>query len=153
MTITVKSCVNKDEIDRMVHDAGVYAPTTPPPRRGRDSQECRLAGRTRPKDVAGPGQFVRGAEKKERVEADLKSLKEGDKRHRHRGHQSRRLSAWWNRRPGAWQETLSRPPPLQRASGGDGPDPSAYSGPPRAGAENDEEVVDAEIVDEGGQSA
>jgi molecular chaperone DnaK len=153
MTITGQSALSKDEIDRMVHDAESHAAED---KRRREEAEIRnnadsLVYQTE-KMLKDQASSFSGAEK-DRVESDLKALKEALS-----GTDTEAIKAATEQLAGGVQElgkrlyeaaSSSAHPTDDGSAGGftgDGP-----SGPSASGGANDEEVVDAEIVDEGGQ--
>ena len=152
MTITGQSSLNKDEIDRMVHDAEAHAEDD---RRRKEEAEIRnnadsLVYQTEKmlRDQAGE---VSGSEK-ERVEADLKALKETIA-----GSDIDAIKSATERLAVGVQELGKR---MYEAASASASAPAAPAGPGDGGYTNaatdngasDEEVVDAEIVDEGGQA-
>jgi molecular chaperone DnaK len=149
MTITGQSSLNKDEIDRMVRDAEAHAADD---RRRRDEAEVRnnadsLVYQTEKmlKDQAGS---FSGAEK-EKVETDLKSLKEAIG-----GSDLEAIKSATERLAVGVQELGKKLYESAAATAGPGAGDGAsgtYAGA-GANAANDEEVVDAEIVDEGGNA-
>ena len=149
MTITGQSSLNKDEIDRMVRDAEAHAADD---RRRRDEAEVRnnadsLVYQTEKmlKDQAGS---FSGAEK-EKVEADLKSLKEAIG-----GSDLEAIKSATERLAVGVQELGKKlyESAAAAAAPGAGNGASATYAGAGANAANDEEVVDAEIVDEGGNA-
>jgi molecular chaperone DnaK len=155
MTITGQSSLNKDEIDQMVRDAEAHAADD---RRRKEEAEVRnnadsLVYQTEKmlRDQAGE---VSGSEK-ERVEADLKTLKDAIA-----GSDLDAIKSATERLAVGVQELGKRMYEAASASAAAG-GPSGTAG---AGADggytssandngaNDEEVVDAEIVDDGGQA-
>ncbi len=147
MTITGQSSLGKDEIDRMVRDAEAHAADD---RRRREEAEVRnnadsLVYQTEKMLKDQAGSFT-GAEK-ERVEADLKSLKEAIS-----GSDLEAVKSATERLAVGVQELGKKLYESAAASAGaSGPQGGGYAGA-GAGAANDEEVVDAEIVDEGGNA-
>jgi molecular chaperone DnaK len=156
MTITGQSSLNRDEIDRMVRDAEAHAADD---RRRKEEAEVRnnadsLVYQTEKmlRDQAGE---VSGSEK-ERVEADLKTLKDAIG-----GSDLDAIKSATERLAVGVQELGKRMYEAASASAGT---PGSSGGPAGAGGEggytsaasdngaSDEEVVDAEIVDEGGQA-
>jgi molecular chaperone DnaK len=151
MTITGQSSLAKDEIDRMVHDAEAHAADD---RRRKEEAEIRnnadsLVYQTEKmlRDQAGA---VSGAEK-EKVEADLKALKETLG-----GADLPTIKSATERLAVGVQELGKKMyEAAAAASAGAGTAPGAdgaYSGGASANGSADEEVVDAEIVDEAGQA-
>jgi molecular chaperone DnaK len=145
MTITGQSALNKDEIDRMVKDAEAHAADD---RRRRDEAEVRnnadsLVYQTEKMLRDQAGSFS-GSEK-ERVEADLKALKDAIG-----GSDTEAVKAATERLAVGVQELGKKLYESATASSGTGSPNGNYSG--ATNAPNDEEVVDAEIVDEGGQA-
>jgi molecular chaperone DnaK len=155
MTITGQSSLNKDEIDRMVRDAEAHAADD---RRRKEEAEVRnnadsLVYQTEKmlRDQAGE---VSGSEK-ERVEADLKTLKDAIG-----GSDLDVIKSATERLAVGVQELGKRMYEAASASAGAaGPSGSAGAGADggytSAASDNgasDEEVVDAEIVDDGGQA-
>jgi len=155
MTITGQSSLNRDEIDRMVRDAEAHAADD---RRRKEEAEVRnnadsLVYQTEKmlRDQAGE---VSGSEK-ERVEADLKTLKDAIA-----GSDLDAIKSATERLAVGVQELGKRMYEAASASaaasgptgtdgaGGDG----GYTSAATDNGASDEEVVDAEIVDEGGQA-
>ena len=155
MTITGQSSLNKDEIDQMVRDAEAHAADD---RRRKEEAEVRnnadsLVYQTEKmlRDQAGE---VSGSEK-ERVEADLKTLKDAIG-----GSDLDAIKSATERLAVGVQELGKRMYEAASASaaaagpsgsGGAGADGGYTSAASDNGA-SDEEVVDAEIVDDGGQA-
>ena len=155
MTITGQSSLNKDEIDQMVRDAEAHAADD---RRRKEEAEVRnnadsLVYQTEKmlRDQAGE---VSGSEK-ERVEADLKTLKDAVA-----GSDLDAIKSATERLAVGVQELGKRMYEAASASaaaggpsgaGGAGADGGYTSAASDNGA-SDEEVVDAEIVDDGGQA-
>jgi molecular chaperone DnaK len=155
MTITGQSSLNKDEIDQMVRDAEAHAADD---RRRKEEAEVRnnadsLVYQTEKmlRDQAGE---VSGSEK-ERVEADLKTLKDAVG-----GSDLDAIKSATERLAVGVQELGKRMYEAASASaaaagpsgsGGAGADGGYTSAATDNGA-SDEEVVDAEIVDDGGQA-
>ena len=149
MTITGQSALSKDEIDKMVHDAEAHAADD---RRRKEEAEIRnnadsLVYQTEKllKDQAG--QFS-GAEK-ERVEADLRALKDAIS-----GNDNEAIKSATERLASGVQELGKRlyEAASAGASAGGGPGDGGYTNAASDNGATDDEVVDAEIVDEGGQS-
>ena len=156
MTITGQSSLNRDEIDRMVRDAEAHAADD---RRRKEEAEVRnnadsLVYQTEKmlRDQAGE---VSGSEK-ERVEADLKTLKDAIA-----GSDLDAIKAATERLAVGVQElgkrmyeaaSASAPAPGPNGTGTAGGEGGYTSAATDNGASDDEEVVDAEIVDEGGQA-
>ena len=152
MTITGQSAHNRDEIERMVRDAEAHAEED---RRRREEAEIRnnadsLVYQTEKMLKDQAISFV-GTEK-DRVEADLKSLKDALG-----GTEIEPIRRATDTLAQGVQELGKR---LYEASGvngnanaGDGAASSATGGPTgsASGSVNDDEVVDAEIVDEHGK--
>jgi molecular chaperone DnaK len=154
MTITGQSSLNKDEIDQMVRDAEAHAADD---RRRKEEAEVRnnadsLVYQTEKmlRDQAGE---VSGAEK-ERVEADLKTLKDAIA-----GSDLDAIKSATERLAVGVQELGKRMYEAASAgaaaggpsgTGGAGAD-GGYAGAATDNGASDEEVVDAEIVDDGGQ--
>jgi molecular chaperone DnaK len=142
MTITGQSSLAKDDIERMVKDAEAHAEED---RRRREEAEVRNNGDTlvyqTEKVLREQGDKVTGSEK-EAVESALKELKEalaGDDVDRIRSATEALMTA---------SQTFSaRLYEAASASGGDGAGTGDGSGD-GTGAPSDDEVVDAEIVDE-----
>ena len=155
MTITGQSSLNKDELDQMVRDAEAHAADD---RRRKEEAEVRnnadsLVYQTEKmlRDQAGE---VSGSEK-ERVEADLKTLKDAIG-----GSDLDAIKSATERLAVGVQELGKRMYEAASASaaaagpsgsGGAGADGGYTSAASDNGA-SDEEVVDAEIVDDGGQA-
>ena len=149
MTITGQSSLNKDEIDRMVRDAEAHAADD---RRRREEAEVRnnadsLVYQTE-KMLKDQAASFSGAEK-EKVEADLKSLREAIG-----GSDLEAIKSATERLAVGVQELGKKL--YESAAATAGPDAGNGAGGTYAGAgataANDEEVVDAEIVDEGGNA-
>jgi molecular chaperone DnaK len=153
MTITGQSSLAKDEVDRMVHDAEAHAADD---RRRREEAEIRnnadsLVYQTEKmlRDQAGS---VNGAEK-ETVESDLKTLKSALT-----GTDLDAIKSATERLAAGVQELgkkLYEAAASASASAGAGTAPGpdgAYGGQASSNGAADEEVVDAEIVDEAGQA-
>ena len=153
MTITGQSALSKDEIDRMVHDAEAHAADD---KKRREEAEIRnnadsLVYQTE-KMLKDQASSFSGAEK-DRVESDLKALKDALS-----GSDTEAIKSATERLAGGVQELGKRlyeaaassatPPPGDGAAAGT----YAGAGPAAGNGTGDEEVVDAEIVDEGGQS-
>ena len=151
MTITGQSSLNKDEIDRMVHDAEAHAADD---RRRREEAEVRnnadsLVYQTE-KMLKDQANSFSGAEK-ERVESDLKTLKDTIS-----GSDQEAIKAATEHLAVGVQELGKKLYEAAAASastgaGGPGTDGS-HGGTANGSSASDEEVVDAEIVEEGGQS-
>ena len=155
MTITGQSSLNRDEIDRMVRDAEAHAADD---RRRKEEAEVRnnadsLVYQTEKmlRDQAGE---VSGSEK-ERVEADLKTLKDaiaGSDLDAIKGATERLavgVQELGKRMYEAASASAAAPGPNGTGTaGGDG----GYTSAAADNGASDEEVVDAEIVDEGGQA-
>jgi molecular chaperone DnaK len=152
MTITGQSSLNKDEIDRMVHDAEAHAADD---RRRREEAEVRnnadsLVYQTE-KMLKDQANSFSGAEK-ERVESDLKTLKEAIS-----GNDQDAIKSATERLAAGVQELGKKLYEAAAASAAPGGPASAagdggYASAADTNGANDEEVVDAEIVDEGGQA-
>jgi molecular chaperone DnaK len=154
MTITGQSSLNRDEIDRMVRDAEAHAADD---RRRKEEAEVRnnadsLVYQTEKmlRDQAGE---VSGSEK-ELVEADLKTLKDAisgsdlDAIKSATEHLAVGVQELGKR---MYEAASASAAPGAAGAGGPGPDGGFTSAASDNGA-NDEEVVDAEIVDDGGQA-
>ncbi len=149
MTITGQSALSKDEIDKMVRDAESHAEDD---RRRREEAEIRNNGdslvyqtekmlRDQASEVSGP--------EKERVESDLKALKDaitGSDLEAIKG-ATERLAAGVQELGRRLYETASA-----SANAGAGTGDGSYTSAASGNGANDDEVVDAEIVDEGGQA-
>ena len=150
MTITGQSSLAKDEIDRMVHDAEAHAADD---RRRREEAEIRnnadsLVYQTE-KMLRDQASSVSGAEK-ETVESDLKTLKTALS-----GTDLDDIKSATERLAVGVQELGKKLyEAAAAASGNAGADGAggAYPGPGSDNGAADEEVVDAEIVDEAGQA-
>jgi molecular chaperone DnaK len=150
MTISGQSSLNKDEIDRMVHDAEAHAADD---RRRKEEAEIRnnadsLVYQTE-KMLRDQATSVDGAEK-ERVESDLKALKDAIG-----GTDTDAIKGATERLAIGVQELGKKLYEAATVAGGDGAAPGgggAGFGGSSASSEADEDVVDAEIVDEGGQA-
>jgi molecular chaperone DnaK len=145
MTITGQSALNKDEIDRMVRDAESHAADD---RRRREEAEVRnnadsLVYQTEKMLRDQAGSFS-GSEK-ERVEADLKTLKDAIA-----GSDIEAIKGATERLAVGVQELGKKLYESATVSSGPASPNGNYAG--GATAPSDEEVVDAEIVDEGGQA-
>jgi molecular chaperone DnaK len=149
MTITGQSALNKDEIDKMVRDAEAHAADD---RRRKEEAEIRnnadsLVYQTEKllKDQAS--QFS-GAEK-ERVESDLRALKDAIS-----GNDTEAIKGATERLATGVQELGKRLYEAASASApaGSAPGDGGYTNPASGNGASDDEVVDAEIVDEGGQA-
>jgi len=159
MTITGQSSLSKDEIDRMVHDAETHAADD---RRRKEEAEVRnnadsLVYQTE-KMLKDQAASFSGAEK-ERVESDLKALKDAiagsDLAVIKTGTET--LAVDVQELGKKLYEAAAASAPGGGAPGGGGPGGGggygAYPGASSSGnGAGDDEVVDAEIVDEGGQS-
>jgi molecular chaperone DnaK len=149
MTITGQSALNKDEINRMVHDAEAHAEDD---RRRKEEAETRnnadsLVYQTE-KMLRDQASQVSGAEK-ERVESDLKALKEAIS-----GSDVEAIKSATERLAVGVQELgkrLYEAASAGASAGGAAGGGSAY-GTATDNSASDDEVVDAEIVDEGGQA-
>jgi molecular chaperone DnaK len=153
MTITGQSSLNRDEIDRMVRDAEAHAADD---RRRKEEAQVRnnadsLVYQTE-KMLKDQASSFSGSEK-ESVESDLKVLKEALG-----GSDQQAIKAATERLATGVQElgkklyeaaAANSAGPAGGSSGGDG---SYSGGAGREGSSADDEVVDAEIVDEGGQA-
>jgi molecular chaperone DnaK len=150
MTITGQSALNKDEIDRMVHDAEAHAEDD---KRRKEEAEIRnnadsLVYQTE-KMLRDQANQVSGAEK-ERVESDLKALKETLT-----GSDNEAIKSATERLAVGVQELGKRLYEAASASASAGGPAGGDGGFGNAATDNgasDDEVVDAEIVDEGGQA-
>ena len=151
MTITGQSSLAKDEIDRMVHDAEAHAADD---RRRREEAEIRnnadsLVYQTE-KMLRDQASSVSGAEK-ETVESDLKTLKTALS-----GSDLDAIKSATERLAVGVQELGKKLYEAAAATGaGAGSAPGAegnYGGAASSNGAADEEVVDAEIVDETGQA-
>ena len=140
MTITGQSSLAKDDIDRMVKDAEAHAEED---RRRRAEAEVRNNGDTlvyqTEKVLREQGDKVTGSEK-EAVETALKELKEALA-----GDDVERIRTGTEALMTASQTFSARLYEAASQSGGDGAGAGAGEG---AGAASDDDVVDAEIVDE-----
>jgi molecular chaperone DnaK len=150
MTITGQSALNKDEIDRMVHDAEAHAEDD---RRRKEEAEIRnnadsLVYQTE-KMLRDQASQVSGAEK-ERVESDLKALKETLTGTDNEAIKSatERLAVGVQELGKRLYEAASASAPSDGPTGGD----SGFGNAATDNGASDDEVVDAEIVDEGGQA-
>ena len=141
MTITGQSALNKDDIDRMVRDAEAHADDD---RRRREAAEVRNNADTllyqSEKLLNEHGDRISG-EEKERVESSLQGLKDALN-----NNDLDAIRAATESLVTASQAFSQR---LYQESAQQGDGASATS----AGAPNDDEVVDAEIVEEEGSSA
>jgi molecular chaperone DnaK len=149
MTITGQSALSKDEIDKMVRDAESHAEDD---RRRREEAEIRNNAdslvyqtekmlRDQASEVSGP--------EKERVESDLKALKDaitGSDLEVIKG-ATERLAAGVQELGRRLYESASA-----SANAGAGTGDGSYTSAASGNGANDDEVVDAEIVDEGGQA-
>jgi len=150
MTITGQSALNKDEIDRMVHDAEAHAEDD---RRRKEEAEIRnnadsLVYQTE-KLLRDQATQFSGTEK-ERVESDLKALKETLT-----GTDNDAIKSATERLAVGVQELGKRLYEAASAASPSGGTADGDSGFGNAATDNgagDDEVVDAEIVDEGGQA-
>jgi molecular chaperone DnaK len=149
MTITGQSSLNKDEIDRMVRDAEAHAADD---RRRKEEAEIRnnadsLVYQTE-KMLKDQASSFSGSEK-ERVEGDLKALKEALG-----GSDNDAIKSATERLAVGVQELGKRLYEAAGASAASGgaasSDGAGFGG---SATPNDDEVVDAEIVDEGGHGA
>ena len=150
MTITGQSALNRDEIDRMVRDAESHAEDD---RRRKEEAEVRnnadsLVYQTE-KMLRDQASQVSGAEK-ERVESDLKTLKDAIG-----GTDIEAIKSATQRLAVGVQELGKRLYEAAAASSASSGGPAGDGGHANAATDNgasDDEVVDAEIVDEGGQA-
>jgi molecular chaperone DnaK len=151
MTITGQSSLNKDEIDRMVHDAEAHAADD---RRRKEEAEIRnqadsLVYQTE-KMLKDQASSFSGSEK-ERTESDLKALKEAIA-----GNDQQAIKAATERLATSVQELGKKLYESAAASAGTsssaGPSTDGSYAGGAASSAADEEVVDAEIIDEGGQN-
>lgn len=147
MTITGQSALGKDEIDRMVHDAEAHAADD---RRRREEAEIRnnadsLVYQTEKmlRDQAGS---VSGSEK-ERVEADLKSVKDAIA-----GSDVEAIKSATERLAVGVQELGKKMYETATATSAGAASGDGSHGAASANGPSDEDVVDAEIVDESGQA-
>ena len=143
MTITGQSSLGKDDIDRMVRDAEAHAEED---RRRRDEAEVRNDADSRvyqtEKLLRDQGDKATGPEK-ESVESALASLKEALN-----GSDIEAIKNATESLNSALQPFAQRLYEQGAADAGDGaPNGAAGATPPNPAA-NDDEVVDAEIVDE-----
>ena len=151
MTITGQSAHSRDEIDRMIHDAEAHAEDD---RRRKEEAEIRnnadsLVYQTE-KMLRDQTSQVSGAEK-ERVESDLKALKETLT-----GTDNEAIKSATERLAVGVQELGKRLYEAASASAPSGGPTGGDAGFGNAATDNgasDDEVVDAEIVDEGGQAS
>jgi molecular chaperone DnaK len=150
MTITGQSALNKDEIDRMVHDAEAHAEDD---KRRKEEAEIRnnadsLVYQTE-KMLRDQASQVSGAEK-ERVESDLNALKETLNGSDNEAIKSatERLAVGVQELGKRLYEAASANASTSGPAGGDG----GYGNAAADNGASDDEVVDAEIVDEGGQA-
>ena len=150
MTITGQSALGKDEIDRMVHDAEAHAEDD---RRRKEEAEVRnkadtLVYQTEKmlRDQATPfsgAEKERGRVRPQRLKealagSDIEAIKSATER-------------WRSVSRSSASSCTSRPPPGRRRSGPAGGD-GGFGGAGSDNGASDDEVVDAEIVDEGGQA-
>ncbi|HWG74951.1 MAG TPA: molecular chaperone DnaK [Acidimicrobiales bacterium] len=143
MTITGQSSLPKDDIERMVRDAEAHAADD---KRRREEAEVRnqadsLVYQTE-KMLKDQASSFSGAEK-ESVEGDLKTLKEALA-----GTDLEPIKSATERLAIGVQELGKKLYESASASGAPGGAPGGPGSGPGAGAANDDEVVDAEIVDE-----
>lgn len=150
MTITGQSALNKDEIDRMVHDAEAHAEDD---KRRKEEAEIRnnadsLVYQTE-KMLRDQASQVSGAEK-ERVESDLNALKETLNGSDNEAIKSatERLAVGVQELGKRLYEAASANASTSGPAGGDG----GFGNAATDNGASDDEVVDAEIVDEGGQA-
>ena len=143
MTITGQSSLNKDEIDRMVRDAESHAADDKARREEADvrNQADSLVYQTE-KMLKDQASSLTG-ETKDKVEADLASLKEALG-----GNEIESIKTKTETLAVGVQELGKQLYEQAGAAGGDGAAASAPGGSAGASAPNDDEVVDAEIVDE-----
>ena len=153
MTITGQSALNKDEIDRMVHDAEAHAEDD---KRRKEEAEIRnnadsLVYQTE-KMLRDQASQVSGAEK-ERVESDLNALKETLNGSDNEAIKSatERLAVGVQELGKRLYEAASANASTSGPAGSDGGD-GGYGNAATDNGASDDEVVDAEIVDEGGQA-
>ena len=152
MTITGQSSLAKDEIDRMVHDAEAHAADD---RRRREEAEIRnnadsLVYQTE-KMLRDQASSVSGAEK-ETVESDLKTLKSalsGTDLDAIKSATERLAVGVQELGKKLYETAAATASANAGTAAGDG---GGYSGATSGNGAADEEVVDAEIVDEAGQS-
>jgi molecular chaperone DnaK len=152
MTITGQSALSKDEIERMVKDAEAHAEED---RRRREEAEIRnnadsLVYQTE-KMLRDQASSFSGAEK-ERVESDLKALKDALA-----GSDVQAVKSATERLALGVQELGKKlyeaaATTASATAGSPGGNGGTYSGAAAGNGASDEEVVDAEIVDEGGRS-
>ena len=150
MTITGQSALNKDEIDRMVHDAEAHAEDD---KRRKEEAEIRnnadsLVYQTE-KMLRDQASQVSGAEK-ERVESDLNALKETLN-----GSDNDAIKSATERLAVGVQELgkrLYEAASANASTSGPAGDDGGYGNAATDNGASDDEVVDAEIVDEGGQA-
>jgi molecular chaperone DnaK len=146
MTITGQSSLNKDDIDRMVKDAESHAEED---RRRRDEAEVRnnadsLVYQTDKMLKDQAASF--SGDQKATVEADLTSLKEALG-----GSDVEAIKSATEKLAVGVQE-LGKQLYEQAAAASAGGPPDGGNGPTTSSPVNDDEVVDAEIVDEGHES-
>ena len=147
MTITGQSALNKDEIDRMVHDAEAHAADD---RRRREEAEVRnnadsLVYQTE-KMLRDQASSFSGSEK-ERVEADLKALKDASA-----ASDLEAIKGATERLAVGVQELGKKLYEAAANTANSGATAGNGSGGRTSDGPNDEDVVDAEIVDESGQA-
>jgi molecular chaperone DnaK len=157
ITITGQSSLNRDDIERMVRDAESHAEDD---RRRKEEAEVRnqadsLVYQTE-KMLKDQASSFSGAEK-DKVEADLKTLKDAlsgsDVDSIRRATETLATGVQELGKRLYEQSTASATGTDGAAPGPDGSGPSGTGGPSGHAAPNDDEVVDAEIVDEQGHSA
>jgi molecular chaperone DnaK len=152
MTITGQSALSKDEIERMVKDAEAHAEED---RRRREEAEIRnnadsLVYQTE-KMLRDQASSFSGAEK-ERVESDLKALKDalaGSDIQAVKSATERLALGVQELGKKLYEAAAATASATASSPGGNG---GSYSGAAAGNGASDEEVVDAEIVDEGGRS-
>ncbi len=149
MTITGQSALSKDEIDKMVHDAEAHAEDD---RRRKEEAEIRNNGDSlvyqTEKLLRDQASQFSGAEK-ERVESDLRSLKDAIS-----GSDIEAIKSATERLASGVQELGKRLYEAASATSSDGgaAGDGGYTNAASGNGASDDEVVDAEIVDEGGQA-
>ena len=141
MTITGQSSLAKDDIERMVKDAEAHAEDD---RRRREEAEVRnnadqLVYQTQ-KLLNDQGDKLDATERERRRVGRRPGRDRGAQRHRRRGDQDRDRAAA-DRRASRSPRSSTTPRPRRRPS----PQPTGDGG---SSSQNDDEIVDAEIVDE-----
>jgi molecular chaperone DnaK len=149
MTITGGTALSKEDIDRMVADAEKFASED---HSRREAAEARNAGDQLSYQVDRSleewGDKVPEADREEltKLNAELKEALEGEDVERIKAGTDAVMQKFQGIGQAMYQQTAESQEAAQAAAGGGG------AGPSTAGAESENDVVEGEIVDEGGAS-